>query len=113
MIEFLNLLLIFIVSSCVTETIAQNTLINTITSSPNLISVKIIEEPALFLANINLQNFENSNILNIATRNKPEPSNIKPSKFSGPPQLEEISEQCFETISKKCRFKSNLYKILY
>ena len=79
-----------------------------ISEQRHLVPVKIIEEPALFLANLNLQNFENlgarshgiNNIVRIDKSNELE-SKFKPANFSGPPQLEELNGKCFEYIHQK------------
>ncbi len=105
MFQFIVFPFLLLISEWSTETNAQTISSHSVTS--NLVSVKIIEEPATFLANINLQNFENSHTLNIDARNKLEPSLIKPSNFSGPPQLEDLNGQCFEKIHKK--FLTEIY----
>ena len=63
--------------------------------------VKIIEEPALYLANINLQNFADPSTRAYLNQMGQLKAKHAAAKFSGPPQLEELSGKCFDFTKQK------------
>ena len=74
-------------------------------SSRKLIPIKIIEEPALYLANLDLQNFAQTGAYagrgRVDLKSFELKSKFKPANFSGPPQLEELNGKCFEFLNLK------------
>lgn len=74
--------------------------------STSLISVKIIEEPAQYLGNLNLNNFGNTgyhgqNHQQTTLEKDKLKLRYKPSNFSGPIQFEELNGKCFNYLHNK------------
>ncbi len=93
---FKSVILLFSLISQITKVVCE-----TEKAAKTLLPIKIIEEPSIFLANANLQNFADPSTRGYQDQMSQLKPKHAPANFSGPQQLEELKGKCFDFTKQK------------